>query len=226
MMFSNVHKNTSPFMLSKKQQKNIPEQPAVYKAPAPAPAPVMFGFSKQYLAANRKIVEQSTVPRVLPPPPPVVSDGAKMRWGKPIWTFFHLLAHKVKDEDFNLIRLELLNNIYAICSVLPCPICSDHAKRYLQSVNFNNIRTKQDLKILIYNFHNDVNKNKGYASFNAVNLDETYDAMNFVNAINQFIFHFEDKHRSAKLMADDMMRTQISNKTKTWIRNNIQHFSP
>jgi len=63
-------------MLSKKQQKNIPEQPAVYKAPAPAPAPVMFGFSKQYLAANRKIVEPPSTQRVLPPTP-----SCGIRWG-------------------------------------------------------------------------------------------------------------------------------------------------
>lgn len=222
MMFSNIHKQTSPFMLMKKQQQQnkTESQPAGHKAPAP----VIFGFSKQYLAANRKPVE---TPRSIPPPPPVVvSDGAKMKWGKPIWTFFHLLAHKVKDEDFNLIRIELLNTIYSICSVLPCPVCSEHAKRFLQTINFNNIRTKQDLKNMICNFHNDVNKRKGYAIFNASALDETYDGMNFVDSINKFIFHFEDKHRSAKLMADDMMRAQTSLIVKNWIKQNIQHFSP
>ena len=228
MMFSNIHKQTSPFMLSKKQninqessQVNIPQ----YKAPAP----VMFGFSKQYLAANRKPVEQQRnisaqqAPQQRAPTP---SDGAKMKWGKPIWTFFHLLAHKVKDEDFNLIRSDLLNTIYSICSVLPCPICSEHATRFLKTINFNNIRTKNDLKLLICNFHNDVNKRKGYPIFNATALDEMYDQMNFVNAINLFIFHFEDKHRSAKLMADDMMRSNISKSVKNWIRQNIQHFTP
>jgi hypothetical protein len=224
-MFSNIHKQTSPFMLMKKQQQQNKTDSHVNSSPAnKAPAPVIFGFSKQYLAANRKPAEpQRSIPTT---PPVVVSDGAKMKWGKPIWTFFHLLAHKVKDEDFNAIRSELLNTIYSICSVLPCPICSEHAKRFLQAINFNNIRTKQDLKYMICNFHNDVNKRKGYAIFNANTLDEMYDGMNFVDAINQFIFHFEDKHRSAKLMADDMMRAQISLTVKNWIKKNIHHFSP
>ncbi len=221
MMFSNVHKNTSPFLLAKRSESN---NKVSYKAPAP----MMFGFSKQYMAANRKMVDTSQIQRILPtqPPAPVMSDSSKMKWGNPIWTFFHLLAHKVKDEKFNEIRLEILNNIYSICSVLPCPICSDHAKKYMNAVNFNNIRTKRDLKNLICNFHNDVNKRKGYAIFNAENLDETYDPMNFINVINHFIYHFEDKHRSAKLMADDMMRAQISVVIKNWIRKNIQCFSP
>lgn len=219
MMFSNVHKQTSPFMLSKKQT----EQAHINKAPAQAP--ISFGFSKQYLAANQKMINtQRTIPA--PAPPHVVSDGAKMKWGKPIWTFFHLLAHKVKDEDFAVIRSELINTIFSICTVLPCPVCSEHAKRYLQAINFNNIRTKQDLKIMLCNFHNEVNKKKGYAIFNAENLSETYDGMNFVNSINLFIYHFEDKHRSAKLMADDMMRTQIASVVKKWILQNIQHFTP
>lgn len=216
MMFSNIHKQTSPYMLSKKQN----EHKHVNKAPTQSP--ISFGFSKQYLAANRRIID-TPAPT---PPPPVVSTAAKMKWGKPIWTFFHLLAHKVKDEDFAVIRSELLNTIFSICTVLPCPICSEHAKRYLQAINFNNIRTKQDLKIMLSNFHNDVNRRKGYAIFNAENLNETYDGMNFVNAINLFIYHFEDKHRSAKLMADDMMRKQISVNVKKWIMQNIQHFSP
>jgi hypothetical protein len=206
-------------MLSKKQN----EQTVINKTPTQSP--ISFGFSKQYLAANRRMVDtQRSIPAPLPQP--VVSTGAKMKWGKPIWTFFHLLAHKVKDEDFAVIRSELLNTIFSICTVLPCPVCSEHAKRYLQAINFNNIRTKQDLKMMLCNFHNEVNKRKGYAIFNFENLNETYDGMNFVNSINLFIYHFEDKHRSAKLMADDMMRTHISGNVKKWILQNIHHFTP
>lgn len=219
MMFSNIHKQTSPFMLSKKTQHHTQNNDK------PVPAPVMFGFSKQYLSANRVQNTERALAKPLPPTP-VVSDGAKMKWGKPIWTFFHLLAHKVKESEFNVIRSQLLNTIYSICSVLPCPVCSEHAKRYLQAINFNNIRTKQDLKQMICNFHNDVNKRKGYAIFNSENLDETYDKMSLVDSINQFIFHFEDKHRSAKLMADDMMRKQTSVVVKKWIKDNIQYFLP
>jgi hypothetical protein len=26
-----------------------------------------------------------------------------MKWGRPIWTFFHVLSKKIKDEYFNLV---------------------------------------------------------------------------------------------------------------------------
>lgn len=224
MMFSNVHKQTSPYMLSKKQQniqsvqnnKSIQNNQHV--------SPVLFGFSKQYLVATQRLM--NTPHNIARPPPPPPPPEVKLKWGRPIWTFFHLLAHKVKDSDFAAIRLELLNTIFSICTVLPCPVCSEHAKRYLQSINFNNIRTKQEMKVMICNFHNEVNKRKGYPIFNAEQLDETYDGMSFVDSINSFVFHFEDKHRSAKLMADDMMRAKIAVVVKNWIKQNIQHFMP
>jgi len=205
-------------MLSKKQQnvQNVQNNQHV--------SPVMFGFSKQYLVATQRLMNAPhNIARSPPPPPP---PEVKLKWGRPIWTFFHLLAHKVKDSDFAVIRLELLNTIFSICTVLPCPVCSEHAKRYLQTINFNNIRTKQELKVMICNFHNEVNKRKGYPIFNADQLDETYDGMSFVDSINSFVFHFEDKHRSAKLMADDMMRAKIAVVVKNWIKQNIYHFTP
>lgn len=226
MMFSNVHKQTSPYMLSKKQQIPQPAQNKQYVKNNQPSSTVLFGFSNQYLAATQRLANMPrSIPKSPPSPPPPPPE-VKLKWGKPIWTFFHLLAHKVKETDFAVIRLELLNTIFSICTVLPCPVCSEHAKRYLQSINFNNIRTKQDLKIMICNFHNEVNKRKGYAIFNADQLDETYDGMSFVDSINSFVFHFEDKHRSAKLMADDMMRTKIAVIVKNWIKHNIQHFTP
>ena len=70
----------------------------------------------------------------------------EIKWGKPTWQFFHMLAHKIKPEYFKQVRIELLNTIYSICSTLPCPVCSEHAKQYMNSINFNNIQTKEDLK--------------------------------------------------------------------------------
>lgn len=224
MMFSNVHKQTSPYMLSKKQQNIQPVQNNKSIQNNKHVSPVLFGFSKQYLVATQRLM--NTPHNIARPPPPPPPPEVKVKWGRPIWTFFHLLAHKVKDSDFAAIRLELLNTIFSICTVLPCPVCSEHAKRYLQSINFNNIRTKQELKVMICNFHNEVNKRKGYPIFNADQLDETYDEMSFVESINSFVFHFEDKHRSAKLMADDMMRAKIAVVVKNWIKQNIYHFTP
>jgi biotin synthase-like enzyme len=68
-----------------------------------------------------------------------------MVWGEPTWFFLHAIAHKVKDESFNKIRLDLLKNIYTVCCNLPCPTCSQHAKQHKNLTNIKNKRNKQTI---------------------------------------------------------------------------------
>ena len=81
-----------------------------------------------------------------------------MRWGAPTWYMFHTLAEKVKEDCFGALRRELLNVIFTICANLPCPDCASHASEYMRGINFNAIKTKQNLKDLFFNFHNVVNE--------------------------------------------------------------------
>lgn len=168
--------------------------------------------------------------RPIPPPRPQAvvvqnSTSPKMRWGRPIWTFFHVTAEKIKPEFFGIVIREYLNYIVLICNILPCPICSQHASEYLRSINLNNIKTKDDLINLFFNFHNVVNVRKGYqvASKNSI---PAYNEMSTVTVIKQFMVAFEDKTRSMKLMADDIARGRIVEKLKFWINANIQYFEP
>jgi len=148
----------------------------------------------------------------------------KMIWGSAIWYLFHTLAEKVKPESFSYIRIELLNNMYAICTHLPCPVCSEHAKEYLNKINFNTIITKEDLKNMLFTFHNVVNQRKGYRQFTIEELNEKYSNANTVNIIQHFMVHFKDKHRSPKLMADDLQRSRIAIVLQDWFRKNIGEF--
>jgi len=147
-----------------------------------------------------------------------------MIWGPPIWFLFHTLAEKVKEHAFPTICTELLNNIYSIATHLPCPVCSTHAIEYLNRINFNSIRTKYDLKMMLFQFHNEVNTRKGYPQFTIGELNEKYSTANTVNIIHNFMFHFKDKHRSPKLIADDLQRSRISVYLKEWFQQNIGYF--
>jgi hypothetical protein len=149
----------------------------------------------------------------------------KMKWGRPIWTFFHVMAQKVKPEYFNLVIRDFLKNIMLVCGTLPCPICSTHASEYMRSINMNNIRTKDDLINLFFNFHNVVNQRKGYAVLQKDQIPK-YETANTIAAIKSFVYAFEDKSRSMKLMADDLSRARISSQFKFWINANIQYFDP
>ena len=206
MMFSYVHKKTT--------------RPAVSQIKEPIPSSVMvFGIKQRPLMVvqlpKTNIPVQVRHEPVLP----------KMKWGKPIWTFFHVMSQKIKPEYFNLVIKDFLNFILMICSALPCPICSTHASEYLRAINFNNIRSKEDLINLFYVFHNVVNQRKSYAVLKRDNIP-SYENENTVAVLRNFIYAFEDKSRSMKLMADDLARSRISARFKFWINENLKYFEP
>ena len=148
----------------------------------------------------------------------------KMSWGEPIWFLFHTLAHKIKEEHFLRLRDELLNNIYNICNNLPCPACAKHATEYMNKVNFRTIARKQDLKDLIFVFHNSVNERKGMPLFQYSELDAKYHLANTRNIIVNFINTFQKKNNSVNMIATDMYRTRLVAILKDWFKNNIQYF--
>jgi hypothetical protein len=162
---------------------------------------------------------------------PVVTDiqqpqntVKKVKWGEPTWFLLHTLSVKIKENEFQRIRTELLNNIYGICVNLPCPDCSNHAKTYLDNVNFNTIQTKADLIMLLYKFHNDVNKMKGYPQFPFEQLHEKYSLAITNNIIRNFMAHFSDRNRSKKLLATDLSRANLCNVLKNWFNMKIHAF--
>jgi hypothetical protein len=178
------------------------------------PTQMQFGYRQVPVYIVRQPVVQ-----------PPQDNLPKMKWGRPIWTFFHVMAQKVKPEYFNLVIKDFLKNVLLICGTLPCPICSNHASEYMRAINLNNIRSKDDLINLFYNFHNVVNQRKGYAVLQK-NQIPNYENANTVAVIKAFVQAFEDKSRSMKLMADDMARARISSQFKFWINGNIQYFEP
>lgn len=203
MMFSYVHKKTTRPTVEIKEH---------------VPSSVMlFGIKPRPLMA----VPKTNIPVQIKQQPIL----PKMKWGKPVWTFFHVMSQKIKPEYFNLVIKDFLNFILMICSALPCPICSTHASEYLRAINFNNIRSKDDLINLFFVFHNVVNQRKSYVVLQRDNIP-SYENENTVVVLRNFIYAFEDKSRSMKLMADDLARSRISARFKFWINENLKYFEP
>jgi hypothetical protein len=150
----------------------------------------------------------------------------KLPWGEPIWFLFHTLAHKVKEKSFHLIKDELLNIIFLICNNLPCPDCANHATRYLQGVNFDTITTKEQLKEMLFNFHNSVNMRKGLPIFPREQLDEKYNTAITVNIINNFYYNFDKSSHNQKMAANGFHRTRTIQRMKTWIAKHVYYFDP
>ena len=147
-----------------------------------------------------------------------------MTWGEPTWFFFHTLAEKIKPDKFLKIKRDLVNIIIMICNNLPCPVCSEHATAFMRRVNFNTINTAQDLKMLFFKFHNEVNVRKGYTLFTEEELNEKYPTAITNNVFANFIQVFERKSMSMKLMADSLHRARVMEVIKKWLTNNRQHF--
>lgn len=155
--------------------------------------------------------------------PPVIP---KVKWGEPTWFLLHTLTVKVKDESFHQIRQDLLNRIYAICTNLPCPTCSEHAKTYLDGINFNTIQTKDDLIRMIHTFHNSVNQRKGYPIFPYEEVQPKYSLAITNNIIVNFMKYYSERNHNIKLIAGDLMRYQLCDILKKWFNANIQSFQP
>jgi Erv1 / Alr family len=188
----------------------------------PAAIPMYYGKTQ------RQSLSQITkaVPVVVQSTEPEVKTENKMKWGEPIWFLFHTLAQKVKPEAFPYVRVELLNNIYAICANLPCPVCANHATEYLNKRNFNTIHTKDELIRVMYAFHNDVNQRKNMAMFDFADVEDKYNAAVTVNIIQYFMSVFEKKSNNVKNPTQDFNKKNLIAALKKWFNNNIQNFEP
>lgn len=169
---------------------------------------------------NNNIPKNKDISNNIEPKP----TAKKMKWGEPTWYLFHTLSYKIKEEHFKKVRSELLNNIYSICANLPCPMCAEHAISYLKTINFNNIQTKHDLIMMLFNFHNVVNKKKNLPLFPYENFEEKYSKAVTKNIIYNFLYHYKDKHKSIHMISNDMFRAKQVLVLQDWFNKNFIYF--
>ena len=148
-------------------------------------------------------------------PPPEV-------WGPPTWTLFHVLAEKINEQHFNRLLPQLFNQIKRICSFLPCPECSIHARQFLDKINISDIKTKTDLKNTLYLFHNAVNARKRKPLFNYINMDK-YNKIPITQAFNSFVVIY-NTNGNMKLLTESFHRRFIINDFKKWLTINLKYF--
>jgi hypothetical protein len=173
------------------------------------------------ISVQRQIIHDISQEPVVQPPP-----KSKMLWGEPTWFLFHTIAHKVKDEFFLEIKNELISNIFSICYNLPCPKCQAHASEYVNKININSIKTRDDLKNFLFRFHNDVSSMKGNPIFPYDQLNEKYSKANTVNVIKNFFVFFQDKSFNVTAIANSMHRARTITQLKVWFSNKIHCFNP
>jgi hypothetical protein len=145
-------------------------------------------------------------------------------WGPPIWSFFHILAENIHEEDYNRLIPQLFNFIKRICLYLPCPECSEHATKFLAKITPSNISNKTDFKNMLYLFHNMVNAKKAKPLFNHTEL-KIYKNINVFYAFNRFAIVYNTKG-NMKTLTESFQRQFIVRDVKQWISNNAMSFYP
>lgn len=157
---------------------------------------------------------------------PSQNNPKKIKWGPPTWYLFHTLAEKVNENNFAYIRNDLVNNIISICKNLPCPKCASHASEYMSKININSIRTKHDLKNMLFVFHNEVNSRTGTPQFSYEELNDKYSKAITTNIIQTFFVFFQDKSFNVSSITNNMHRARLIESLKNWFLQNVQFFDP
>ena len=129
-----------------------------------------------------------------------------MIWGKYTWIFFHTLVEKIKDEQFYQSKNMICSMILNLCSCLPCPTCKDHAMETLRKKNIFSVRSKEELKMFMYQFHNTVSHKKGMQTPD-LSILEQYRYSNLRRATRDFAQHFSTNVPG--LMTQQMKRRAV-----------------
>ena len=144
-------------------------------------------------------------------------SNTRKRWSIPTWMLFHGMAEKIDETFYKNNKKEVLNIIKIICDNLPCPYCRQNASKYLK-INMRNIETKEDLKLFLYRFHNDVNKKLKKKHFSESILNK-YKTINILHAYKWF----DNKFYGEYIVSHDFnkwRRNMVKDKVTTFFKDN------
>ena len=138
---------------------------------------------------NNRLFKNPHIKRntVVKTPQLVNVNGSKSYWGGAVWMFFHTISVRINADYYNNNYDYVWDFIKKICKTLPCPYCQQHATAYVDKIAVHQINTKDKLKMVLFNFHNSVNKRIGKKSYTIEILDK-YNRANI-----KLIFDFFEK---------------------------------
>lgn len=145
-------------------------------------------------------------------------------WGTPTWYFFHTLAEKIKENEYDGIKVEVLSYIKNICSVLPCPDCRDHAVNFMKRINIGHVNTKEQLKQMLCGFHNSVNARTNSPQYSVDGL-ELYKRGDFSKIFAYFKQEIGRPLHNRQLN-DAMARQMVLKNVTIFLQNNRHKFYP
>lgn len=146
-------------------------------------------------------------------------------WTHATWNLLHCLPEKIKQEEFPHMKNDLIHYIKGICFRLPCPECAHHASMFMNNIKISNVNTPDDLKNIIFIFHNNVNKRTKKKIFEKSVLIQ-YKSLKFNEVINKFIDAFINSTRgNFQFMSESYNRKQFTNTFIVYMKQNIHRFN-
>tara|TARA_Y100000389_G_scaffold201238_1_gene243431 strand:+ start:1027 stop:1485 length:459 start_codon:yes stop_codon:yes gene_type:complete len=148
----------------------------------------------------------------------------KKQWGPVIWKVLHCLTMKIKNEEFNNHREELIKIITNICSNLPCPQCTSHASGIIKKYKMKDIKSKEALIKFIHSMHNMVNQRLKRPQFPFESIEKEYNRYNIKTVLTEYYRMNINAKYSEKLMLHSYRRKIFLNKFYGYCNKNISKF--
>tara|TARA_B110000967_G_C18886981_1_gene564648 strand:- start:1484 stop:1945 length:462 start_codon:yes stop_codon:yes gene_type:complete len=151
-------------------------------------------------------------------------EKKNMIWGKYTWMLFHTLAEKIKEEEFENEKETLISFIKRLCGVLPCSDCAMHATYTLNHYKYHFIKTKDDFKKFLFEFHNLVNKRKEYQN-QTISILEQYEKAILYKIVHVWNTTFVVSGMNSRLLTDSMHRNKIKKEFLKYMQFNKHKFN-
>lgn len=148
--------------------------------------------------------------------------GTLKTWGPATWLLFHTLIECIKDEHYDEVYPQLFDYIKQICTLLPCPVCSKHAITYLKKINVQDLKSREQFRMMMFHFHNNVNMNKKLVMFKEDQLD-MYKHQRLYQVLDYFFLQYQTK-RDMSQLNESFRRKLLVNHLIQWFQNNASKF--
>lgn len=150
-----------------------------------------------------------------------MSNSIKI-WGPTVWKFMHTIVEKIHEDHFPNVYIILFQFMKQIGNLLPCPTCALHASAHLNKINVKNLNTKYQFKMMLFQFHNQVNTNKKLALFEEKDL-EMYQHENLHQVTQNFINSFHTRYNMSQLN-QSFHRRRLIKELVEWMQQNRHIF--
>ena len=140
------------------------------------------------------------------------------RWGTPTWYFLHKKEKKIDSNHYKKLSNSVTKLFVDIFSNLPCPYCKDHSLQYIKKNNIYGVKTKEEMKMYLFNFHNSVNRRLNNR-VQSIDILELYKRMNIYKVYNYFIEQFFYSNPLSKHFYG-WRQSSLKNKLVDFLNNN------